>query len=106
MKEKVAEFFEVFQGYRKFTVCLFVLVVGIIFRIKNLVNGSEVEDLLKAVSLGFFGSNVGESITTCIKEHLALRRAAGSLTAPPTDPVPAPNDEVEIAPEQPSGSSQ
>ena|ERR1700734_2302714 len=107
MKEKLVEFLEVMQGWRKFTVCFFVLFVSIIFRIKNLVNGEEWADVAKAVALGFFGTNSLEGVTEVLKNHLALRRAAGNvLVTPPDTTKDTDSDpEVEIAPIQ-TGNEQ
>jgi hypothetical protein len=41
MKQKIAEFFLILQGFRKFLICLLILLVSIGFRIKGLLGGSE-----------------------------------------------------------------
>lgn len=95
----MAEFLVTIQGFRKFIICFMVLIVSIIFRVKNLVNGSEWAGITQNVSIGFFGTNSAESLFSIVKEHLALRRAAGSLTTPPKDPSPDDgNEEVELSP--------
>lgn len=99
MKEKIAELYQLLFGFRKFIITLLVVVVSIIFRTKALLSGGEFVDLVKAVSLGFLGTNSVEGITTVIKEHLAARRAAGSLTTTPPDDKEDevdPNANVEI----------
>ena len=95
MKEKFAELYQLLFGFRKFLVALLVLTVSIIFRVKSLLNGVEFVDLVKAVTLGFFGTNTAEGIITVVKDHLAARREAGNVLAPPADKVD-PNEEVEV----------
>lgn len=95
MKEKIAELYALLFGFRKFIVALMVLVVSIIFRVKSLLSGSEFVDLVKAVTLGFFGTNTVEGIVTVVKDHLAARRDAGNLLVPPAD-KPKPDDDVEV----------
>lgn len=95
MKEKIAELYQLLFGFRKFLVALLVIVVSIVFRAKSLLNGVEFVDLVKAVTLGFFGTNTAEGIITVVKDHLAARKEAGNVLAPPVE-KPAPDDEVEV----------
>lgn len=95
MKEKIAEFYQLLFGFRKFLVALIVIAVSIIFRAKSLLNGVEFVDLVKAVTLGFFGTNTVEGIVTVVKDHLAARRDAGNVLVPPAD-KPAADDDVEV----------
>src|ERR1700749_5183058 len=96
MKQKLAEFLLTIQGFRKFIVALLVILVSIIFRTKSLLSGSEFVDLTKAVTLGFLGTNSVEGITTVVKEHLAARRAAGSLVTPVESSTDEKDEEVEV----------
>ena len=97
MKEKVAEFFVLLQGFRKFIVALLILLVSIVFRIKGLLSGVEFVDLSKAITLGFFGTNSMEGLFSVVKEHLQARRDAGNVAVPPpTDKEE--DEEVEIQP--------
>ena len=97
MKEKLAEFLITIQGFRKLTVALLIIIVGIIFRTKGLLNGGEFVDLTKSIGLGFLATNSFEGITAVVKDHLAARKAAGNLLVAPPD---APDsDDVEIVPE-------
>lgn len=97
MKEKLAEFLITIQGFRKFIVALLVILVSIVFRTKSLLNGVEFVDLVKAVTLGFLGTNSVEGITAVIKDHLAQRREAGNvLVPPPSAPTKSEDEEVDI----------
>ena len=98
MKEKIAELYSLLFGFRKFLVAMLVIVISIIFRIKALLSGQEFVDLVKAIALGFFGTNTAEGVITVVKNHLAARRAAGSVLATPDDKpdAPAPDDDVQL----------
>jgi hypothetical protein len=85
MKEKIAQVYELLFGFRKFIVALLVLVVSIVFRTKALLSGGEFVDLVKAVTLGFFGCNSVEGILEVVKDHLAARKEAGNVLAPPPE---------------------
>lgn len=96
MKEKIAEWLLVIQGFRKFIICLLVLLVSIVFRTKALLSGSEFVDLAKAVTLAFMGTNSMEGLFSVVKEHLAARREAGNLLQTPKDK--SDDEDVEIVP--------
>jgi hypothetical protein len=101
MKQKIAEFFLILQGFRKFLICLLILLVSIGFRIKGLLGGSEFVDIAKNVTLGFFGSNTAEGLFSVVKEHLQARRDAGSVLDTPKEKPEVKDDgdqEVDIAP--------
>jgi hypothetical protein len=98
MKEKLAEFLLTIQGFRKFLFCILVLIIGTVFRAKALVSGNEWEDLAKSVAISFCATNGLEGITTCIKEHLAIRRASGNLLASPQDTKDDGDEAVELVP--------
>ena len=102
MKEKLAEFLITLQGFRKFLLSLLIIIVSIVFRTKNLLSGLEFVDLVKAIGLGFLGTNSLEGVTAVIKDHLAARRAAGNILAPITDPA---QEDVQIVPETPPTQS-
>lgn len=73
MGKKLQEFLTVLNGFRKFAIMAAVLVVGIIFRIVNLVNGAEFVDLIKFTAIAFFGTNGIEHMTKVIKEWLIVK---------------------------------
>lgn len=77
MKQKLAELINIVFGFRKFLLMLAICLIGVIFRIKGLVDGSEMVDLLKTTTLGFFGANGVEHVITCIKEYNAGKAAQG-----------------------------
>lgn len=96
MKEKFAEMYQLLFGFRKFLITLMVLLVSVVFRAKNLLNGVEFVDLTKNVVICFIGANSVEGIVSVVKDHLAKRQAAGDVLAPPPEKVSGPDDEVEL----------
>jgi hypothetical protein len=75
MREKLAEFLDALMGFRKFIAFLLILAIGIVFRIINLVNGSEFVDLEKAVGVSFMATNSVEHFTTMVRDYIASRGA-------------------------------
>lgn len=64
---------EFFEGSRKFTVMAAVLLVGLVFRLINLVNGAELVSLYSSVGVAFMGSNAIEKITDVAKDFIASK---------------------------------
>jgi predicted Co/Zn/Cd cation transporter (cation efflux family) len=98
MKQKIAEFFLLLQGFRKFIVCLLILIVSIVFRVKNLLSGGEFVDLDKAIVLAFMGSNSMEGLFSVVKEHLQTKRdiAINAPEAPKEEAKDDSNQNVNI----------
>jgi|TARA_R110000851_G_scaffold293070_6_gene447642 hypothetical protein len=57
-------------GFRKVTVMLLLIGIGVSFRLADLINGAEFVELLKVTGAAFFASNVGEHIVNVIKERM------------------------------------
>lgn len=70
MGQKLAEFLNTVFGFRKLIIMVLLFGVGIVFRLLNLVNGSEFVDLLKSTSVAFFAANGLEHLTTTVKEYI------------------------------------
>jgi len=56
------------NGFRKWTVMILVLLVAVVFRIVDYVDGAQFVDLLKGTVIAFFTANVGEHVVNVIKE--------------------------------------
>lgn len=80
MKQRLAEFFNLVFGFRKFLLMLFIYMIAVIFRINNLINGTEMVDLLKNTTLGFIGANGVEHIVGAVKDHLASKQGDNPVT--------------------------
>lgn len=94
MKQKVAEFFDLVFGFRKFIAWLALFLIGIIFRMKGFIDGGEFVDLIKSTFMGFVAANGVEHVVTCVKEYNAgnLAKALGNQ-----DDNIVPNSEIEDA---------
>lgn len=57
-----------FEGSRKFTVMAAVLLIGVVFRIANLINGSDLVSLFNGVGIAFMGSNAIERVSNAAIE--------------------------------------
>lgn len=70
MFKKIQEIVSVILGLRKFIVMLALILIAVIFRVKNLVNGSEMVDLLKATAIAFMASNSVEHLKTMVTSYV------------------------------------
>lgn len=77
MNQKLSDFvddlLDVLMGFRKFIAFLCVFAVGVIFRIKGLIDGSQMVDLLKNTFLGFVAANGVEHFTSMVKDQIASK---------------------------------
>lgn len=58
----------VFTGMRKFIIMILLVIVGIVFRILDYINGVEFVDLLEGTAIAYFAANGGEHITKAVIE--------------------------------------
>ena len=56
----------VLNGFRKFSIMVLLVNVGVVFRVTDLINGTEFVDLLKGTAIAFFASNAGEHLTNAV----------------------------------------
>ena len=91
MKQKLAEWLNVIYGFRKFILMLIVFLVGIVFRVKGLINGAELVDLLKTTAIAFMGANGVEHIVGAVKDYMG----SGATSAKVADTDES-NDEKEV----------
>jgi len=73
MSEKLAEWLDAIQGFRKFIVMLLLIAVAIVFRIENLISGTDFVTLLQGTGVAFMASNAVEHIGDMIKAHIASK---------------------------------
>ncbi len=69
MKQKLAELINVIFGMRKFILMMILYIVGIVFRLMNLVSGAEMVDLFKATTIAFMGANGVEHLVMAVKSY-------------------------------------
>lgn len=88
MTQKVVDFLNIFQGFRKTIVMLMLILIGVIFRIKGYIGPDNMVDLLKATTISYFGSNSIEHFTAMYKTHLETNAAAVALAAKSPPAIP------------------
>jgi len=71
MQEKVAELINIVFGFRKFILMLLLFSIGVVFRLKNYIDGSQFVDLMKNTAIAFFTANGFEHLTTMVREYVA-----------------------------------
>lgn len=94
MKQKIAELINIIFGFRKFLLMMLLYLIGIIFRIKGLVNGAEMVDLFKTTTIAFMGANGVEHLMTTVKDYMGGKQATSAAVAD-TDES---NDNKEVDP--------
>lgn len=95
MRRKLAELINVFFGLRKTIIMLLLMIIGIVFRVHDLVSGSEFVDLLKNTVLAFFAANGCEHILTTVNAYYNNKNGAtpqleGEQLVPTNDPTAPP----------------
>lgn len=73
MRKKLAELINVIFGFRKFILMLVLYVVGIVFRVLDLINGAEMVDLFKNTTIAFFGANGVEHLLQTVKGYMSKK---------------------------------
>ena len=58
-------------GFRKYSIMVIIILISVSFRLTNLINGSEMVELLKITSAAFFAGNMVERITEVIKSKIS-----------------------------------
>lgn len=76
MNAKLAEFLAVFFGFRKLLILMILFIVGIIFRLNDLINGAEMVDLFKTTAIAFMGANGVGKIVNAVRDHTASKTAS------------------------------
>lgn len=76
MKSIIADFFNLLNGFRKWSIMAAVLLVGIIFRTCSFLNGAEFVDLISTTSVAFFGTNAAEHLIKTVGEWVKGKASA------------------------------
>lgn len=95
MEQKIAEFFNVIFGFRKFLILLAIYAISVIFRIHNLLSGDEMVRLLEPTTIAFLGANGVEHIVSAVKDHYASKSTGDDPTTAFEDIVPPSDQEAE-----------
>jgi hypothetical protein len=70
MTQKLSDFFAIFLGLRKTLVMLILLAIGIVFRVKNLIDGDQLVSLLQSTTIAFFAANSIERVGEVVKHSI------------------------------------
>lgn len=97
MKQKIADFLNVIFGFRKFILLLILYSVGVIFRCKDLINGSELVDLFKTTTVAFIGANSVEHVVSAAKAYMDSKTAGDDPKTSYEDIVSPSDQEAEDA---------
>lgn len=71
MNQKIADFFSIFMGVRKTLVMFSLIIISVIFRLKNLISGNELVELLKTTTISFFAANSVERVGETVKHYIS-----------------------------------
>lgn len=71
MNQKLADFFSIFMGVRKTLVMFSLIAISIVFRLKNLISGDELVELLKTTAISFFAANSVERVGETVKHYIS-----------------------------------
>lgn len=88
MRQKLIDFLNVFIDLQKALVMLLLIAIGIVFRIYNLVNGTELVDLLKNTVIAFFAVQATQHIVATVNTYYNNKNAPDDPTDPSTPPPP------------------
>ena len=70
MKQKIADIVAILLGFRKTAVMIVVLVIGVIFRLKSLIDGGQLVTLLQGTVIVFFAANSVEHVGETIRHYV------------------------------------
>jgi len=76
MKEDVAEFFDLFYGYRKFIAFVAVFVTAVILRIKGYVGGSDLTSMVNTTFIAFASGNIAEHWSSVVKQAMTNKNTS------------------------------
>ena len=100
MKQAMVDFFNLIFGFRKLIAWLGVFSVAVVFRLKGLMDGGQMVDLLKNTFLAFVAANSTEHLLTTVKTYLTSKGQPALANAIPAPTTLPPNDNLIQADEQ------
>jgi len=65
---------ELWEGKRKFAIMSTVIVVSVVFRLQNLIDGHDFALIIKDVSIAFMGANLVKHILNTANDYLNLNQ--------------------------------
>jgi hypothetical protein len=70
MTQKLADFIAIFLGLRKLIVMFCLILIGVIFRLKGLIDGNQLVALLQSTTIAFFAANSVERVGDTVKHYV------------------------------------
>lgn len=70
MNGKIQEIISFLNGFRKFTVMMLLIIIGVTFKLTGQLSGAEFVDLLRYTTVAFMSANGVEHIMNGVKEWL------------------------------------
>jgi len=58
------------KGYRKYSIIVAIILIAVIFRLSNHINGKEMVELIKVSAVAFFSANMVNKITSYVKDRV------------------------------------
>lgn len=87
MKQAIVNFLNVFMDLQKALIMLMLILIGIIFRIENLISGSDMVDLLKNTVIAFFAVHATQHIVSTVNSYYS-NQGSDDPSDPSTPPPP------------------
>jgi hypothetical protein len=88
MNQKIKDFLNTFVDLQKVLVMLLLITIGIVFRIKGLVDGNAFVDLLKNTAIAFFAVHATSHIVSAVGTYYSNQNTPNDPTDPSTPPPP------------------
>jgi hypothetical protein len=70
MNQKLADFIAITLGFRKTAVMIALIIIGVVFRVRGLINGDQLVSLLQGTTISFFAANSIEHVGETIKHYV------------------------------------
>jgi hypothetical protein len=91
MKQKLIDFLNVFVNLQKALVMLLLILLGIVFRVENLISGDNFVDLLKNTVIAFFAVHATQHIVATMNAYYNNKNLPDDTTVVAADaPTPSP----------------
>lgn len=87
MNQKIADFINVLFGLRKFIAWVALFIVGIVFRLNNLIDGNGFVELMKSTFMGFVAANGVEHLVSAAKHYIDSKGALKTIPPSPIEEV-------------------
>ena len=94
MKQKLIDFLNVFIDLQKALIMLLLVGIGIVFRVHDLISGSDFVDLLKNTVIAFFAVHATQHIVASVNAYYTNKNAPDDdttvVSVDPSTPPPPP----------------